>query len=273
MLEMKETAFICANASADSLILLDELGRATSNEDGVAIAWAVSEYLLSRRSLVFCVTHYPQLCMLAETYPTVQNVHLEANVSSVHGCGLSYTHKVKAGACTVSSEYGVELASYCGWTNDVQDRARNFENRLRALLPADCFFIEPDQEREVVKTTRRAAFALLMDLSRDLQHICQESSRATSNSALLSAFISIQSNFQARCFEGDQGVDRCIQQILDRKFSAPGTKCDPSVNPVQNHGQFRIVALRQESGHSPSIGSDTSSSRYTISSPSSSSSN
>lgn len=49
MLEMKETAFICNNATNRSLILIDELGRATSNEDGVAIAWAVSEFLLVKR--------------------------------------------------------------------------------------------------------------------------------------------------------------------------------------------------------------------------------
>ncbi len=55
LLEMKETAFICNSTTDRSLFLLDELGRATSNEDGVAIAWAVSEYLLTTRAMVsFC---------------------------------------------------------------------------------------------------------------------------------------------------------------------------------------------------------------------------
>ena len=59
LLEMKETAFICNSTTDKSLFLLDELGRATSNEDGVAVAWAVSEYLLTKRAMTFFVTHYP----------------------------------------------------------------------------------------------------------------------------------------------------------------------------------------------------------------------
>ena len=54
LLEMKETAQICNSTTDRSLFLLDELGRATSNEDGVAIAWAVSEYLLTMRAMVSC---------------------------------------------------------------------------------------------------------------------------------------------------------------------------------------------------------------------------
>ena len=55
--EMKETAFICNSTTDRSLFLLDELGRATSNEDGVAIAWAVSEYLLTKRDMVSVYMH------------------------------------------------------------------------------------------------------------------------------------------------------------------------------------------------------------------------
>jgi DNA mismatch repair protein MSH4 len=57
LLEMKETAFICSNAKKGSLVLVDELGRATSNEDGVAIAWATSEYLLKKHAITIFVTH------------------------------------------------------------------------------------------------------------------------------------------------------------------------------------------------------------------------
>lgn len=119
MLEMKETAFICSNASAKSLILLDELGRATSNEDGVSIAWAFSEYLLTKKAMTFFVTHYPQLCRLSKVYPRVQNQHLEASISGVGITSISYSHKVSSGPCPVSANYGVEMASSCGWPTDV----------------------------------------------------------------------------------------------------------------------------------------------------------
>jgi DNA mismatch repair ATPase MutS len=119
MLEMKEMAFICSNATEKSLVLLDELGRATSNEDGVAIAWAVSEHLLEKRAMTFFVTHYPQLCHLSKVYPSVQNQHLSASVSSVEAGGIRYTHKLTSGPCSVTTDYGVEMASSCGWPDDV----------------------------------------------------------------------------------------------------------------------------------------------------------
>jgi DNA mismatch repair ATPase MutS len=119
MLEMKETAFICNNASHRSLILLDELGRATSNEDGVAIAWAVSEHLLAKKTMTFFVSHYPQLCRLEDAYPTVQNQHLKASVLVNDTNSISYTHKVQPGPCMVTAEYGVEMASSCGWPDEI----------------------------------------------------------------------------------------------------------------------------------------------------------
>ena len=119
MLEMKETAFICSNATEKSLVLLDELGRATSNEDGVSIAWAVSEYLLKKRAMTFFVTHYPQLCQLGQVYPSVQNQHLSASISTEGTGEIRYTHKLTAGPFTTTSDYGVEMATSCGWPLDV----------------------------------------------------------------------------------------------------------------------------------------------------------
>lgn len=119
MLEMKETAFICSNATEKSLVLLDELGRATSNEDGVSLAWAVSEFLLKKRSMTFFVTHYPQLCQLSKVYPSVQNQHLSASVSTVEAGDILYTHKLTGGPCPATTDYGVEMASSCGWPAEV----------------------------------------------------------------------------------------------------------------------------------------------------------
>jgi MutS domain V len=146
MQEMKETAFICRNATSKSLLLIDELGRATSNEDGVALAWAVSECLLQSGALTFFVTHYPQVTSLGHEnmYTSVQNQHLEATVSTnaEEGGEIAYTHKVKKGHCTVGTSYGIDLAYACGWPEDVLRNVSHaviFHVRLRMYTNAIMF--------------------------------------------------------------------------------------------------------------------------------------
>lgn len=124
MLEMKEIAFICNNATSRSLILLDELGRATSNEDGVAIAWAVAENLLAKGAMTFFVTHYPQLCQMSKVYPSVQNQHLKASMSGDGEGEILYSHKIASGPCDAASNYGVDMAVSCGWPSDVVKEVR-----------------------------------------------------------------------------------------------------------------------------------------------------
>jgi len=137
LLEMKETAFICNTANERSLVLVDELGRATSNEDGVAMAWAFSEYLLKRKSMTFFVTHYPQLSRLRDIYPhAVQNVHLASTIQQAAG-EIHYSHKLHAGACPVAKDYGVELAAACGWPDEVFQDASNVHRIVEELLPDD----------------------------------------------------------------------------------------------------------------------------------------
>jgi DNA mismatch repair protein MSH4 len=207
MLEMKETAFICTNASRNSLILLDELGRATSNEDGVAIAWAVSEYLLTRQSTVFFVTHYPQLTKLAEVYPgVVQNIHLEAhlNPGATVNQQLSYTHKVKAGWCSVSSEYGVELAAYCGWTQDVIDQARAYERQVRSLLPEDVSY------QDHVTSACSRAFNSVSELVQGLKRLSRSNH---SWSTLQNTLDDMQHSFY-RSFRDDPEAEAVIRGLL-----------------------------------------------------------
>jgi len=136
MLEMRETASICDQANDKSLVLIDELGRATSNEDGVAIAWSVSEYLLVKRAMTFFVTHYPQLSKLAEVYSNVQNQHLSATtVNTAYGEEVRYSHKISSGACQMTADYGVEMAGTCGWPIDVVRDARTLHSFVEKNLP------------------------------------------------------------------------------------------------------------------------------------------
>jgi DNA mismatch repair protein MSH4 len=169
MLEMKETAFICNNATDRSLVLVDELGRATSNEDGVAIAWSTCEYLLKKRAMTFFVTHYPQLARLGEIYPTVTVVHMEASVAGDNAGDISYTHKVKPGACSVSTAYGVELAAACGWQREILENARGYQREVEASLPDDQLCRPPSLEDDPDFQTR--AYASLEAICRDLSGV------------------------------------------------------------------------------------------------------
>jgi len=178
MLEMKETAFICNCATEESLILVDELGRATSNEDGVALAWSVSEYLLKKRAMTFFVTHYPQLCRLADIYPTVQNVHMEASVAREDGGEIQYTHKVKSGACGVSKDYGVELAVACGWQHDVLVDARLIEREVEILMPDESVCAPRSEHLDI----RTQAFNALGEIGQSLKGFINDEKQQSYNS-------------------------------------------------------------------------------------------
>jgi DNA mismatch repair ATPase MutS len=93
--------------------------RETSNEDGVAIAWSVAERLLSKGAMTFFATHYPQICRLNMTYPSVRNKHLQAKMPDDGDGKILYTHKIKDGQCEVSSSYGVHVAATTGFPADV----------------------------------------------------------------------------------------------------------------------------------------------------------
>ena len=170
LLEMKETAFICNSTTEKSLFLLDELGRATSNEDGVAIAWSVSEYLLTKRALTFFVTHYPQISKLAEVYPNVQNQHLGSHITqSSRGVesNIRYTHKIKPGPCKVGSDYGIEMAAHCGWPSDVLQNAKMIRQQVQEKVPGTDL-CDNDDRIGTFAETHRKAHNVLCDLAKHL---------------------------------------------------------------------------------------------------------
>jgi DNA mismatch repair protein MutS len=120
MVEMTETAQILNNATRQSLVLMDEIGRGTSTFDGVSIAWSVARHLAERvRAYTLFATHYFELTQLAQEYRTVANVHLDAVET---GGNLTFLHSVEDGPA--SQSYGIQVAKLAGVPALVVNAAR-----------------------------------------------------------------------------------------------------------------------------------------------------
>ncbi|MDR3414880.1 MAG: DNA mismatch repair protein MutS [Nevskia sp.] len=124
MVEMSETANILHNATARSLVLMDEIGRGTSTYDGLALARACAEHLaLAVGAYTLFATHYFELTALAQEIPGVANVHLDAaEYSSPAGEQLVFLHQVRPGPANRS--YGLQVAALAGVPAAVTTRAR-----------------------------------------------------------------------------------------------------------------------------------------------------
>ncbi|HAI23010.1 MAG TPA: DNA mismatch repair protein MutS, partial [Alcanivorax sp.] len=95
MVEMSETANILNNATPESLVLMDEIGRGTSTFDGLSLAWAAAEHLARNlRAYTLFATHYFELTQLPEHLPGVYNAHLTA---SEHNNRIVFLHRVQEG--------------------------------------------------------------------------------------------------------------------------------------------------------------------------------
>ncbi|MNQ61314.1 DNA mismatch repair protein MutS [compost metagenome] len=125
MVEMSETANILHNASASSLVLMDEVGRGTSTFDGLSLAWAAAEHLARLRAFTLFATHYFELTVLPESEPVVANVHLNA---TEHNERIVFLHHVLPGPA--SQSYGLAVAQLAGVPGDVIQRAREHLARL-----------------------------------------------------------------------------------------------------------------------------------------------
>ena len=120
MVEMTETANILHNATAQSLVLMDEIGRGTSTFDGLSLAWACAHYLAQGvRAFTLFATHYFELTALADEIATVANVHLDA---TEHGEKIIFLHTVQPGPANQS--YGIQVAQLAGVPRMVIQRAK-----------------------------------------------------------------------------------------------------------------------------------------------------
>uniref|UniRef100_A0A8C7R2M7 MutS homolog 4 n=1 Tax=Oncorhynchus mykiss TaxID=8022 RepID=A0A8C7R2M7_ONCMY len=91
MVEMKEVSYLIHNVSDRSLIIIDELGRGTSAEEGVGICHSVCEFLLSLRAFTLFATHFLELCELETLYPNVENQHMEVQHTRTGDTGTEFT--------------------------------------------------------------------------------------------------------------------------------------------------------------------------------------
>jgi DNA mismatch repair protein MutS len=120
MVEMTESAAILHNASEQSLVLMDEVGRGTSTFDGLALAWAIARHLVERsRSYTLFATHYFELTKLAQEYREVANVHLDA---VEHRDRIVFLHALEEGPA--SQSYGLQVAALAGVPASVVRAAR-----------------------------------------------------------------------------------------------------------------------------------------------------
>jgi len=128
LVEMSETAAILHNATRRSLVLLDEIGRGTSTYDGVAIAWAVAEYLHERIGCkAIFATHYHELTQLADRFARIVNCNV-----AVHEAGeeIIFLHRLRPGGADRS--YGIHVGRLAGLPAEVVARARDVLHSLEA---------------------------------------------------------------------------------------------------------------------------------------------
>src|SRR5699024_11107404 len=131
MVEMAETANILNHATAESLVLLDEIGRGTSTFDGLSLAWAAAHYLATEiKAYTLFATHYFELTQLASELPGVANAHLSA---TEHEQRIVFLHKVQEGPA--SRSYGLQVAALAGVPQLVVQQAQSKLTELEQQNP------------------------------------------------------------------------------------------------------------------------------------------
>jgi len=157
MVEMKEANTALQNATSNSLILFDELGRGTATYDGMSLAQAILEHIHDKiKAKTLFSTHYHELTMLANDLSHLKNVH----VSAIEEEGkITFLHKVKNGA--VDKSYGIHVASLAKLPKELISRADEIldiyehKNVRKQTFTQTSLFLdidnEKDDEKDIIK--------------------------------------------------------------------------------------------------------------------------
>lgn len=188
MVEMNEVAHILQNATRDSLIILDEVGRGTATFDGLSLAWAIVEYLLEHEHLqakTLFATHYHELTQLEERYPAVFNLHVAVKEQ---GEDVVFLHKILPGKADRS--YGLYVAKIAGLPLPLLHRAalilkdlEDSSTKRKVVKAADDNYLQPSlfeipqthpllkeiEELDVDSLSPRQALDYLYDLANRIQ--------------------------------------------------------------------------------------------------------
>ena len=141
MVEMIEVASILQNATKNSLLILDEVGRGTSTYDGLSIAWAVTEYLTEHiRAKTMFATHYHELTELEYKLSGVKNYKI--SVKEING-GIVFLRKIMRGG--VNRSFGIEVASLAGVPDAVTDRAKQILKQIENGAEFEGHFDEDEE--------------------------------------------------------------------------------------------------------------------------------
>nr|XP_057947264.1 mutS protein homolog 4 isoform X3 [Doryrhamphus excisus] len=138
MLEMKEISYIIHNVSDRSLIIIDELGRGTSAEEGIGMCHSVCEFLLNLKAFTLFATHYLELCQLESLYPNVENQHMQVQHTRARGAGTEsvvYTHLLSQG-CSEERHYGLRAAEMTSFPSSIIQEAKEFAAKVSKQLLA-----------------------------------------------------------------------------------------------------------------------------------------
>ncbi|WXC65904.1 hypothetical protein SNK03_011683 [Fusarium graminearum] len=191
--EMREMAFILRNIDNKSLAIIDELGRATSNRDGLAIAIAMSEALIESRASVWFATHFIDLTKVLADRPGVLNLYLAAT-SSTTAEGIPHItmlYKATSGAIRGEEHYGINLARAIGLPQTFIDKAEGVVEDLR-------------KKREASKRSSESSrLVARRKLILNLQDALRQAKDLGSEEALSGYLTRLQEEFVARMEEVD----------------------------------------------------------------------